>query len=227
MSIEGAEEGSEPAAEQSAALLCSRWLSCSEADYTAFCAGSEQGDSGDWELLVALTGIEDSESNLRAKIVLEFLFQNMVFCRDNSMDFAQAALYMKVVSSIYEQSCVLEPHSNQEGAIASFQRHMNDLAGEMRPIASCTASNSDDADKNMASSSSSSTIQQGRLYSIEMMKSMATFFSRTFLRYWAAYKFVHCTLPEFKIVHTVETIEAAPSDIGAQERAQHSHVESV
>ena len=234
MSVEEGEESAARVDEQTGSVFISRWLVFNEASYATFVRGQEQGDEGDWSLLVALTNIEDFEDNLRAKIVLEFLFQSMVFCRENAMDYTQAARYMSVVCSIYEHSCVLEPLSTQSSAIESFQMQMNDLARELRPAvppggtaASTSDNNNNDVDRAIATSAGSAA--QTRLFSIDMMKSMATFFSRTFLRYFAAYQYVHGTLPELKLVHCVETIDTLKSDEVAAEAVDlaPSHVESV
>jgi len=133
----------------------------------------------------------------RAVILLEFMYQTVHFCiKDCKMTFFQAQKYMTIVVDIFEKYCLTESATEQtkEDALKEFGEKLHGIIYDYEVI---------DGDE------SAETREQRRniVFSIDITRRMATYFSFSFIRYFDAYKYCFTTFPDFKDVNIVKTIE--------------------
>jgi len=208
MASEGAEVPStegEVCPDQSPRLKTSL-LTITEKMYETFLEKNES-EIESWDIIKAGCTTPASYCPWRRTIVAEYIFHNLVLCRECQLSFVQAISYMSIVMSIFEIYCnVSESNAKQEatlttqGAVEMFVKKMNEVNFNVTPVSpeqyvdeslepSSAIDNAPVADDENGQSPSSSS-QKDPLFTLHQVQKMTNFFGLNFVRNMKAYQFV-------------------------------------
>lgn len=171
------------------------WFSLPE---DAFCALRDAADYREQLQLfrTRCCKFDDGDSQ-RAAIVLEFMYQTVHFCiKDCQMTYFQAQKYMSIVVDIFEKYCLTESATEQtkEDALKEFGEKLQGIIYDHEVISGDENAETREERKNI-------------VFSIDITRKMASYFSFSFIRYYDAYKFCFTTFPNFKDVNIVKNVE--------------------
>ena len=173
----------------------SAWFSLGEDTYSALCQAADYGEQ--LELFKSRCCKFDDMSSQRAVILLEFMYQTIHFCiQDCQMTYFQAQKYMSIVVDIFEKYCLTESaiELKKEDALREFGEKLQGIIYDIEVISSDESTGAVEERRNI-------------VFSIDITRKMATYFSFSFIRYFDAYKYCFTTFPDFKDVNIVKSIE--------------------